>query len=514
VTPRIGGLLALALVVSVPFLLRPKEDLLSGGETVIVVTPHNEAIRHEFGRAFREHVRARTGRAVSIDWRTPGGASEIARYIGSEYAASFETYWKKRLGKPWSAKVASSFQNPAVDPRGSGEGELARRAFLESNVGSGADVLFGGGSHDFIVHAAAGRLVDSGAVRAHPELFRDDVIPEKLGGQPLWDRGGLWVGACLSGFGICYNRDSLARLAVPPPAAWSDMALPAYLGQVALADPTKSASAVKAFEMIIQQQMNELGVSEGWDRAMLLIREIAANARYFTDSSSKIPLDVAAGDAAVGMCIDFYGRFQSESTQGGSSRLGFATPARGTSMDADPIGMLRGGPSPGLARELIEFVLSPEGQKLWDFRVGKSGGPERYALRRLPILPTLYTPPYNAYRSDPDVNPYEQGLSFVYHEEWTGPLFRAIAFVIRVMCVDTADELAQAWRALIEAGFPKEATARFGDRSLVGYEAVTKTIAAALRSADPVDEVKLGNTLVHGFRSLYGEVWMLARAGR
>ena len=36
--------------------------------------------------------------------------------------------------------------------------------------------------------------------------------------------------------------------------------------------------------------------------------------RYFTDSGVKIPLDVATGEAAAGMCIDFFGRFEGEYT--------------------------------------------------------------------------------------------------------------------------------------------------------------------------------------------------------
>ena len=56
---------------------------------------------------------------------------------------------------------------------------------------------------------------------------------------------------------------------------------------------------------------------------MQLLMKIGANARYFTDASTKIALDVEAGEAAAGMTIDFYGRFQSEAVRkpDGSSRL-------------------------------------------------------------------------------------------------------------------------------------------------------------------------------------------------
>ena len=90
--------------------------------------------------------------------------------------------------------------------------------------------------------------------------------------------------------------------------------------------------------------------------------------------------------------------------------------------------------------------MSPEGQKLWNWKVGTPGGPRRYALRRLPILPALYAPEFKPLRSDPEVNPYELAQTFTYHEKRTARLFRPIAFIFRVMCIDPHDELTDAWQ--------------------------------------------------------------------
>ena len=85
---------ALALIIALPFALKPKEDLLAAADDqVVIVTPHNEQIRYEFSRAFGEYYRQKTGRTVRIDWRMPGGTSEIARFIRSEYYAAFEQFW-------------------------------------------------------------------------------------------------------------------------------------------------------------------------------------------------------------------------------------------------------------------------------------------------------------------------------------------------------------------------------------------------------------------------------------
>ena len=149
---------ALALILVLPFALKPKESLLATAQdSLVIVTPHNEAIRYEFSRAFGEFYKEKTGRTIRIDWRLPGGTSEIARYLKGEYYAAFEYAWKSS-GRPWTAETAGAFDNPRVDPAQS----PARRAFLESRTGIGVDLFFGGGSFDFTQQAEAGRLVDCG----------------------------------------------------------------------------------------------------------------------------------------------------------------------------------------------------------------------------------------------------------------------------------------------------------------------------------------------------------------
>ncbi|MET0223670.1 MAG: iron ABC transporter substrate-binding protein, partial [Terrimicrobium sp.] len=97
---------ALALIIALPFALKPKEDLLAAADDqVVIVTPHNEQIRYEFSRAFGEYYRQKTGRTVRIDWRMPGGTSEIARFIRSEYYAAFEQFWKSS-GRIWTGEAA------------------------------------------------------------------------------------------------------------------------------------------------------------------------------------------------------------------------------------------------------------------------------------------------------------------------------------------------------------------------------------------------------------------------
>ena len=530
--------LLLLVVLLGPLIFRPKGESAPrpGERSVVIVTPHIESIRYEFGRAFERRHFERTGERVHVDYRTPGGTNEIGRYIASEYFAAFKNHWTRTLGRKWSRAVELSFDNPKIvlddSPADDTPEQQARRAFLASEVSSKLDLFFGGGPYDFEQQARAGRLVDSGFIREHPELYGEGPgkIPPILSGEPFYDPQGRWIGAVLSSFGIVHNVDSLRRLGITqPPAQWDDLADPRYFHQIAMANPTQSGSVSKSFEMLIQQQMQrevaargartpeqeKEAIAAGWTRALRLLQKIGANARYFTDASTKIALDVEAGEAAAGMTIDFYGRFQSEAVRkpDGSSRVQYVNVVGGSSVTVDPIGLFRGAPNRELAKEFLAFVLSPDGQKLWNWKVGTPGGPQRYAIRRPPILPALYAPEFQQFRSDPEIAPYELAKTFTYHEKWTAPLFRPIAFVFRLMCIDTHEEQTDAWRALIDAGFPPEAKEVFEDVSAIDYVISGSRIREAL-SGDKIKEVQLAKELADAFRAQYRRAAELARAGR
>jgi iron(III) transport system substrate-binding protein len=535
---RLIIILALATVVALPFALRTKHTTLGrADDTVVVITPHNEAIRFEYSQGFAEWYRARTGRTVTIDWRVIGGTSEITRFLESEYIASFQNYWTKTLGRPWSLDAQAAFTNHRLPKDAPALAQEARQAFLTSNVSCGIDVFFGGGSFDFIRQANAGRIVDSGIMQKRPEWFSPEVIPVSFTGEPYLDAQGRWVGAVLSSYGMIYNFDSLRRLGISePPRQWDDIADPRYEGEVALCDPTKSSSIAKAFENVIQQNIyrewdqleSETGrpraeleseaVRRGWERGLRLLQQIGANARYFTDSSQKPPIDVLHGNSAVGMCIDFYGRYQEESAsqRSGEKRLGYFSPPDGTVLSPDPIALMRGAPNRDVGAAFIEYVLSMEGQKLWNFKVGTDDGPQRFALRRLPIRRDFYDQEqWKPFRSDPEVSPYSGENPLIYNPAWTsGDTFRSMAFIIRVMCLDTHPELVRAWREIIAAGMPAEALAVMGDLSAVSYDNVQGRIRQALTAKNKVDEIRMANELANQFRRQYDRAADIARKSR
>jgi hypothetical protein len=217
------------------------------------------------------------------------------------------------------------------------------------------------------------------------------------------------------------------------------------------------------------------------------------------------------------MCIDFYGRQQEEAVvrRDGPGRLAFFSPEGGTVSSVDPIALMRGAKNRAVAEAFIEYVLSMDGQKLWNLKPGTPRGPERFALRRLPVRRDFYrNESLTPLRSDPTETPFVTSEQLVYRAAWTGGLFREMSFVIRVMCLDTHQELTSAWRAIVAAGTPHEAMAALQDLSRVEYAAAGGRIRSALTSKNKADEIRLAKELGDAFREQYARAEALAKAGR
>jgi iron(III) transport system substrate-binding protein len=516
-------LLAAMVVVGLPFAVRPKgeqADWRPGDPVLVIVSPHNEAIRYEFGRAFSRWHQQRHGQPVRIEWLSIGGTTEISRYLTSEYLAAMRAWWRGQ-GNPWPSGAGEALVdrrfNTQSPPDGVDEQRwrqlrdlwLAFRAVDDPRaVSCKIDLFFGGGEYDHNKAHGEGLTVapwPSGEEPAGLFALADGtvLIPQRVSGE-TW-RTPYLFGNVVSTFGICYNLDRLRDLRLEqPPRRWEDLTDPVYFGQIGVADPTKSGSIAKAFEMIIHQQCYEAvraagftdaqmdryetviraaggltaeapseyqqAIERGWVNGLRLVQRIGANARYFTDSASKVPVDVSVGDAAVGLAIDFYGRYQAEIGRGprGEERMAYVTPVGGSSVSCDPISLMRGAPNRELAVRFIEFVLGEDGQRLWTYRPGEPGGPEKFALRRLPIRRDFYPsdnpviqPTHRRHLehaaddlSDPAIDPYALAQTFTYRGRWTASHFSVHRDLIRAMCLDSATELKAAWQAIIANGGP------------------------------------------------------------
>lgn len=406
----------LAVLIGVPLLVRPTSATVDPrARRVIIVTPHNEQIRSEFGRAFARWHEQHHGEPATVIWNTPGGTSEISRLLRSSWEASLH-----------------AGREPGGD----------------------ADLLFGGGSFEFerlskpiVVMTPSG---ERSASVLEPSGFDEAWIRERLGendigGRKLYDEQGRWIGAALSGFGIVWNNDALERLGRAAPTTWSDLADPAFAGWISMVNPAQSSSIATAIEAILER--------EGWVEGWRILRRATANARSYSASSTRVPIDVSQGDAAAGICIDFYGRAQAQSlveadrAHLGSSttpRVGYVDPVGRTVIDSDPIAVLRNPVDREMARRFIDFVLSDEGQALWQFKVGSPGGPDRFELRRMPIRRSFIDA--NLERFVDRVDP------FAIAQKPSHPNSDARLFVTPLfagMSMDVHDRLTAAWQRIV-----------------------------------------------------------------
>jgi ABC-type Fe3+ transport system substrate-binding protein len=406
--PRIVIFVLLAIVLGVPMAFQPAQatrGVDATGPRLIIYSPHNEQIRFEFARAFNEYRQSRGLDPIVFDWRAAGGTTDIRKKIISEF----------------EAKIAQGRQAEGI----------------------GADLFFGGGEYE---HNKLAVGIKSGDGVVHmtepirlPDGMLEQVFPQpRIGGERLYDEQNLsWVGAALSSFGIVHNRDVLSQLDIDVPTTWKDLADPRYRHWIALSDPGHSGSIAATYNTIVRR----MGWVEGWRT----LRRVYANARYFTSSSTKVPVDVSAGEAAAGMCIDFYGRFQAGAIMaGGGDRIGYVDPPRMTAITADPITILRGAPSGELANDFVIWLLSPDGQCLWQRRVGSPGGPAKYELRRLPVRQDVYHDDQMRYWTD-HVKPFDIAESF---PERVPDYYGTIKTISHAIAIDIHDDLVAAWTAI------------------------------------------------------------------
>lgn len=466
----------LIVLLVAPFALQGGEKAPSeNAPQLIIISPHNEQIRAEFSRAFEAWHEKEFKSQVQVVWSTPGGTSEIRKLLISEYTAALEH------GLP---------------------------------PGGNADLMWGGGSYEFGVLARPISVTEKDETRTTTILqkvelskaYLESVYGDgEIAGDPLYNHDGYWYGTALSSFGIVYNRDLLKDLGLKEPREWEDLAAPGYRNSITLVNPGMSGSVTTAFEALLERR----GWLEGWR----VLRRMAANARAFAGSSTKGPLDVADGSAAAAVCIDFYGRYEAQRTraaaiQAGASsddpgRIGYVDPPGETKIDPDPIGLLRGAPNPELAKRFIQFVLSVDGQALWQYPIAKIGvGPRWFELRRLPIRRSMYNNHFDKFVDK--VDPWVIARPV----EYPNRSMRAfIPPVFQAMALDQPKELTRAWNAIVEhPGYPKDATGivlakDVNDpqlkRMLEAFDAMPKVIGPSnevFELADPstLGEVKAG----------------------
>ena len=360
-------------------------------DELVLLSPHWEGIRIEFGEGFKARYKRETGRDVDLKWLDVGGTSDILKFIRSEFR-----------NKP---------------------------------DGIGIDLFFGGGTDPYTELKRLG-LLESYRV---PDAILREIAPT-IGGVPLYDADDYtWYAVTMAGFGIIYNKVVLKRLGLPEPKTWEELTSPALFTWVGSADPRKSGSVHMAYEIILQ--------AYGWERGWQIITALGANVRSFTAGANQTPKDVAVGEVAYGLAIDSYA--WSQVREAGEDKIGFVMPEDLTVVNGDAVAILTGAPNRRIAEKFISFALSEDGQKLLMLNKGEPDGPQQFELDKFSVMPALY--PKVVGRSPVRLNPFEWKSDFVYDAVKGSGRWGIVNDLIGALIIDPREALASARKKSIKA---------------------------------------------------------------
>lgn len=265
-------------------------------------------------------------------------------------------------------------------------------------------------------------------------------LPDTISGSPVKridSKGNIfWVGAAISSFGFTINRAYLKTYNLPEPDEWIDLANETYgytlpKTSVGCANAITSTSNTRMFEIILQRY--------GWVDGWKILTLIAANSEIY-DQSEAVRESVIAGRIGVGLTIDFYGYTAQIQAPGIAY---YVLPKDGTIVNADPIALLTTSKNVEAAQKFIEWVLSPEGQKIWlDPNVN-----------RMPINVEVFNTPEGKQRSDLylQYNLTMKASTIEFSDELASSYEQSLMWFFDSTLVKPQAELRSAWIKLIQA---------------------------------------------------------------
>jgi ABC-type Fe3+ transport system substrate-binding protein len=384
------ALAALAVVLTLACGSGPKTPA-AGTDKLSILSPHTTDIRDNMLPLFKAWYRRKTGRAIEVEWINQGGSSDNLRFIRSEFARTpqgihIDLFWGGGISPSMTLKKEGLLQRTELDP----------------------------------------------AVMAG--------IPKSVSGIPVYDPDLMWYGSCLSTFGILSHEMVRQYQKFPEIRTWEDLTQPAIKGWISVADPRHSGVGHVAFDIILQ--------AYGWKKGWQVLTMLSANVKKFKISSKDVVKDLVSGDAAYTLVVDYYAWREVEDL--GTDKVRFVVPEGLSIVNPDCFAVIKGADHPQAAKLFMEYILSPEGQKVWMLRKGAPGGPPNSSLYRLSVLP----PVYDAVRGQSliTINPFASA-SFIDYDVTLGErLWDIQNDLMGTLLVDAHDSLATGWEGTIRGG--------------------------------------------------------------
>ena len=263
---------------------------------------------------------------------TPAQASDraICYNCGIEWAD-----WGSQLK---AIKEQLNIQMPP-DNKNSGQAIAALLAEQKKPV---ADVVYLGG-------IASGAAKEAGVLQPYqPEGW--DNIPESLK-----DPEGHWFSIHSGTLGFFVNTAALGD--APVPKSWADLLKPEYKGMVGYLDPT-SAAVGQLGVMAVNLALG--GSYDNLDPAIQYLNQLQENQPIVPKQTSYAR--VLSGEIPILLDYDF-NAYRAQHTD--KAPVAFVIPEEGTVNMPYVIGLVKNAPNEANGKRILDFVLSPDSQRMW-----------------------------------------------------------------------------------------------------------------------------------------------------
>ena len=167
------------------------------------------------------------------------------------------------------------------------------------------------------------------------------------------DKDGFWTATNLYVIAPSFNTDLVKR--GTEPKTWADLLDPRYKGKMAVSAGASTSGGAGLTGAILHDMGQDKGLEYLKKLADQKVTLIASSARTVTDQ-------VMQGEYAIGLMM-------SNNQPVSSAKLGAPVDTLPWSSSLSPIsaiGVLKDAPHPNAGKLLLEFLVSPEGQRLFD----------------------------------------------------------------------------------------------------------------------------------------------------
>jgi iron(III) transport system substrate-binding protein len=246
------------------------------------------------------------------------------------------------LFKPVLEEFNKAYPNITVTMLSGGNGDLAAR-LLEERASTKADVLINSDMLTMMSLAAEGVFAPNDAptvANISPDYRAED---------------GRWVALTLRPRVIMYNTELVTPDELPTKMA--DLTDPKWKGQIGSADSRNGAMLA---QLVIMRQ-------EQGDEAMTsFVQGLAANETQWFGGHTDVRQAVGAGELKLGLVNHYY--YHLSKAEG--APVGIIYPDQGEGelglvVNTTNAAIIKDAPHPELAKLFVDFMLSPEGQKVY-----------------------------------------------------------------------------------------------------------------------------------------------------